>query len=165
LRTRSRIRDSLLVAALAFGLAACGGNGGGGGANGDARLSEEEFLKRANAICQRYDEELDALGEPETAEALGEAINDAVPIIERGVAELRALRPPEESEQTFDQMVDAIASTIPVFRRLGDAVADQDQQTAQEALQEGQRIDRNSDRLATELGLDKCAGEDAGGTG
>jgi hypothetical protein len=160
LRLRSRIRVSLLATAVAIGLAACGGDGGDGGGNGDARLSEEEFTRSANAICRKYDGELEALGDPQTAAEVGEALDEAVPIIEDGVAELRALRPPEESEAQYDQMVDAIAATIPVFRRLGDAVADQDRKAAREAIEEGDRIDQNSDRLAREIGLDDCASGD-----
>jgi hypothetical protein len=164
LPSRLGIRASLLAAAVAIGLAACGGNGGGGGTEtGDGRLTEAEFVRTVNGICEEYDQEIEGLGDPQSADDVADYVESAVPIIRRGVAELRGVRPPEELEQRYDQMVDGVEASIPVIRRLADAARANDAKAAQEAIEEGERIDRNSDRVAEELGLDTCASNDQDG--
>lgn len=86
-------------------------------------------------------------------------MNQAIPIIEEGLAELRELEPPEDLEPDYDRMLDETERSIGVAERLRDAAAEGDQQAVQEALEEGNAADSESDRIARELGLDECADE------
>jgi hypothetical protein len=145
-----------LAVGLAAALAAVTGCGGGGG--GD-RLSKEDFQQRANAVCQKYDTKIQALGSPSSPEDIPKFLEKGLPLIQQGVAELRSLKPPEELEQDYDAMLDETEKAIPAARKLGDAAEKQDAAAVQEALAEGERADDESDRLATKLGLDKCAAD------
>lgn len=137
-----------LVAGLAAG---CGGGGGGD------RLSTEEFQHRANAICDKYDEKISALGSPSSPEDIPAFVEKGIPLIEQGLAELRSLNPPEEFEADYDRMLDETEKAIPAARKLADAAEKQDAAAVEEALQEGQRADAASDEVAKKLGLDRCA--------
>lgn len=158
MRSRLSIGLCAWIAAAALTAAGCGGGGSGG------RLSQAEFEQLANAICAKYDRQIEALGEPASAAELSQFVENAIPIIERGVAELRAVEPPEESEEKYNRMIDGVEDSIPVVRRLADAAEREDQEAIQDALAEGDRIDAESDRLATELGLGNCAGDDEEGS-
>jgi hypothetical protein len=138
----------------ALGLLAVGCGGGGGG-----RLSEAEFREQANAICLEYDRRIEDLGEPGSLEEVPEFVNQAIPIIEEGLAELRELEPPEELEADYDRMLDETERSVGVAERLRDAAAEGDQQAVQDALEEGNAADSESDRIARDLGLDECADE------
>ena len=132
-------------------LAACGG--------GD-RLSEDEFREQANGICAEYNEKIADLGNPTSPEDIPEYVERGIPIIEEGIAELRELNPPEEMEADFDRMLDETEKTIPAARQLSEAAADQDAEAVQEAISQGQESDAETDRIATELGLDECASDE-----
>ena len=146
------------LAAIAL-LAAAGALAGGCAGGNDGRLSEAEFREQANAICVEYDQRIEDLGEPGSLEEVPEFVNEAIPIIEEGLAELRELEPPEELEADYDRMLDETERSVGVAERLRDAAAEGDQQAVQDALEEGTAADSESDRIARDLGLEECADE------
>ncbi len=88
-----------------------------------------------------------------------EFVDQAIPIIEEGVAELRELEPPEDLEADYDRMLAETERSIGVARDLRDAAAGGDQQAVQDALEKGNAADSESDEIARDLGLDECADE------
>jgi hypothetical protein len=140
--------DGVFAVLLAVG---CGGGGGGD------RLSTDEFRQRANAICERYDAKIAAIGSPSSPEDIPQFVEKGIPLIEQGLAELRALNPPEQFEEDYDRMLDVTEKAIPAAHKLADAAAKQDAEAVQAALRAGEAADEESDRIATKLGLDRCA--------
>lgn len=137
--------------ALVFACLAAGCGGGG------SRLSKDEFHKQANAICKRYDQKIAALGAPSTPADIPEFVRKGIPLIEQGLAELRALKPPQELEGDYNRMLDETEKAVPAARKLADAAEKNDAAAVQEALSEGNAANQKSDRLATKLGLSSCA--------
>jgi hypothetical protein len=138
----------LVAAVLVF--AGCGGDGGGD------RLSREEFVSRADAICTRYEAKLDALGQPQNVEELSEFADKAVPIAEDGREELGELRPPENLQATYDAWLEQGDKAIDVVKRLRDAANDGDQAEIERIAEEAGATDREANRLAGELGFEQC---------
>jgi hypothetical protein len=149
------LRGSSWALGLALALfgSACGGDGGGD------RLSEEEFRTQANAICAEYNQKIGDLGSPPSPEEIPGYVDQVIPLVEDGLAELRALNPPAELEQDYDAMLDETAEALPAARALGEAAANQDVAALQEAIEQGQQADEEADRLAASLGLDTCASD------
>lgn len=129
------------------------------GCGGDDRLSQADFQQRANAICEKYDKKIAALGSPSSPADIPAFVEKGIPLIEQGLAELRALNPPEDVAEEYDRMLDETEKAIPAARKLSDAAAKSDAEAVQKALQEGERADEASDRIATKLGLDRCAAD------
>jgi hypothetical protein len=149
------MRLAALVSVAAVVLVACGGGDGSGD-----RLSEEEFRQQANGICADYNERIADLGSPTSPEDIPDYVERGIPVIEEGIARLRELNPPEDLEDDFNTMLDETEKAIPAARKLSEAAAEEDAAAVQEAISEGQEADAESDRLATELGLDECASND-----
>lgn len=147
-----RLRFLIILAAVAAVLVGCGGGGG------SDRLSADEFRQQANAVCDKYDAKITALA-PSSGADVASSVEKVIPLIEQGLAELRALNPPEELADDYDRMLDETAKAIPAARKLADAAANQDTAAMQEALQEGRRASDESDRIATELGLTQCVSD------
>jgi hypothetical protein len=135
----------------------CGGDGGG------ERLSRAEFVARADAICQKYEARLDALGQPTNVDELRSFADRALPIAKDGREELGDLNPPEDLEDTYDAWLEQGDDAIEIVERLRDAAEDGDQAEIQEIAQDAQRADAESNRLAGELGFEQC-GETASPT-
>ena len=140
---------ALFFAALAAG---CGGGGGGG-------LSQEEFQQQANAICEKYDKKIQALGSPTSPADIPAYVEKGIPLLRQGIAELRALNPPADVEDDYNRMLNETAKAIPAAEKLADAAEKSDAAAIQDAIKEGQQADDASDELATELKLDRCAAD------
>ena len=141
----------LAAAALAaLALTACGG---------DERLSKPEYLRRADAICAKYERRLAALPEPRTLRDVPAFIERGVPLAKEELAELDELRPPEGDEAEVDRLLAQVRETTAELERLGEAAAARDRAGARAAAE---RLEEASDRaakLARRYGLDECGSD------
>jgi hypothetical protein len=160
LRTRLKAGLLTLFASAVLAVAGCGGDGGGG--SGD-RLSAAEFREAADAICAEYDQKIQDLGEPESLEDLNAFIERAIPIIEEGFNKLDELQPPEELEADWDRAMEVNAENLELTKDLQAAAESGNEERVQEILAEASQNEEETDRLARELGLERC-GEDEGAT-
>jgi hypothetical protein len=140
--------------ALFFGCLAAGCGGGG-----ESRLSQEEFQQQANAICEKYDKKIQALGSPQSPADIPAYVQKGIPLLRQGIAELRALSPPADVEDDYNRMLDETAKAIPAAEKLADAAEKGDAAAVQDAIKEGQQADDASDELAAKLELDRCAAD------
>lgn len=155
MRTRLTAALLALVASAAFAAAGCGGDGGGSG----DRLSAAEFREAANAICAEYDQKIQELGEPESLEDLTEFIGRAIPIIEEGFKKLDELQPPEELEADWDRATEVNAENLQLTKDLQAAAESGNEARVQEILAQAGQNEEETDRLARELGLQRCGEE------
>jgi hypothetical protein len=143
---------ALPVLAIAVLLGGCGGDGG--------RLSQEEYVAEGEEICAKYEAEGEALAEPQSLAGFGDFVDRAKPILERQLADFRALEPPEELQDRHDEALAVQEEGIRVLDGLKEAAAAEDEAAFQEAVDEIERIDGESERVALELGLDGCASDE-----
>lgn len=144
-----RLLLPLLAAVLA--LAACGG---------DDRLSRDEYIARADEICADIEQRGEALQEPESVEDVRRFIDQARPLLQEGIDDLRALEPPEDLQGPHDSMVDAAAGGLPALDRLAEAAEQEDEEAFNAAVEEITRADEESSRIAGEMGMKACAESD-----
>ena len=137
---------ALVVVALAAG---CGGGGG--------RLSKDEYAKRADAICTKYNAKLKALARPTRISDLPAYVDRALPLARKGDDELRGLKPPKDEEQTAKEWLDQNDSVVGSMERLRDAAKKGDRAGIQTALNEATSANRTANGLARQLGLKVCA--------
>jgi hypothetical protein len=149
MRTRWAALAVLVASALA---ASCGGGGGD-------PLTKEEYIAEADAICKDANEQIDALGEPQSAEDIAEFAEQAVAIGEEQLAKLRALRPPEADEATLNGAYELIEQQLDLARQLGPAAEEGDLARIQELVAEGQRINDEADQIAADYGLEECGSD------
>ena len=143
---------ALLLAAGALAAAATGCAGG------DDRLSRAELEQQANDICGGFQRRLDALEQSEDFETLRQFAEDARPILEQGIADLRELKPPEDLQSSYTAWVDATAEDLVLIERVRMAARRQDAAAIERISDEVSRADERADDLARELGLEVCAG-------
>ena len=141
-----------LVGVLVLLTAGCGGGGS------DARLTREEFESQANAICAKYEKQLDALGTPASIEEIPDLVDQALAILNKEIDEIAALNPPADMQTEFDALIEASNNTKAAADDLSQAAKDGDQAAVQKALDEGNAASDKADQIATELGLDSCKG-------
>jgi hypothetical protein len=141
-----------LVGVLVLLATACGGGGN------DARLSREEFESQANAICDKYQTQLNQLKSPTSLEEIPDFVDHALAILNKEVAEITALNPPADLQTEFDAMIAASNDTKAAADDLSQAARAGDEAAVQKALDEGNAASKKADQIATQLGLDSCQG-------
>jgi hypothetical protein len=146
---RLMARGALTLAASVAVLAAVGCGGGD-------QLSQAEFREQGNAICTRYDKQIDELPVPSAIDQIPAYVAKAAPIVENEIDELKPLDPPDEDQETFDQMISEEEKTLAAGRALSDAAEKGDDAAVEEALNEGNIASTRADQHAKTLGLTEC---------
>jgi hypothetical protein len=148
-RERSRF---LVLAVVGTVLAGCGGGE-------DERLTRDEWIASADAICADANRELNALAEPTTPTELAELTSQAVDISERQLDRLRDLRPPEEAEEDYGTMLDLTQEQIEAARGIVEAAESRDAAAVEELLGDVQALGGEVGVLAAEYGFEECGAE------
>jgi hypothetical protein len=142
-----------LFGILTLLLAACGGGSGGGGSTS---LSAVDFRKQADAVCAKYEQKLNDIGQPTSLSELGDFVDKAVPLIEQGNTELQKLQPPDELQADWDKAMAIQDENLQKTRDLQDAVHKNDQAAMQKLFTDLGSNQAESRRLATKIGLQNC---------
>jgi hypothetical protein len=148
----------LAVAAVALVASGCGSK--------DERLTKEEFVKQANAICANYEQRVQkrmAGIPPGDEKQLASSIEKVLPVIREGNDELRSLKPPEGLQGHYDRWMKIADAEVAAASKLQNALHKGDRQAIQAAFAELQNKDVDQDRLARQkLGLNGCASGSSG---
>jgi hypothetical protein len=142
---------TLAASAALLALPACGG---------EEQLSQAEFREQGNAICARYDKQIDEIPVPAAVEDIPAYVTKAAPIVENEIGALKELDPPDSDQETFDQMIAEEEKTLAAGRSLGEAAEKGDDDAVEKALNDGNLASDKADEHARTLGLDECV--DAG---
>jgi hypothetical protein len=147
----SRSVWTLVASVAVLAAAGCGG--------GDGQLSQAEFRERGNEICARFDKQIDELPVPAATEDIPPYVEKAAPLVEDELAELKALDPPDEAQETLDQMIAEEEKVLAAGRSLSDAAEEDDDIALEQALNEGNIASGRADDHARSLGLTECVDE------
>ena len=145
------MRRTLLLAACAV-LAGCG-------SSGEKRLSKDEYARRADAICARFNRQQPSLANPQnvTVQQVERLASRTIPLLDRTIADLRRLRPPKDEHELADRWIASL-------RRLRvDAAKIRDRAKANDLAGVGALVgpstqdERTSEELAARLGTTVCS--------
>ena len=145
----------LAPAAAVIALAGCGGGG-------DDRLTHEEFVAKADAICAKYQKRGARLPQGErTKEGIVRSVDQLMRLFRKQLGELRALNPSKDDAEMVDRWVRAQEHMLRVFGATRDRVARQETYSAAaEALELRQRdfapAARETIGLSEQLDLRVC---------
>jgi hypothetical protein len=150
---------AVAVAASALALAGCGG---------EDRLSLEEFKTQANEVCA--DGEKLAAGVAADVREQGgtDAEEAAAKILEQSrekyhpvLGRLKALKPPEDVQDRWDDFVAKIQEAFDLFPRVAEAIRAEDRAELQELTTRFAEIAGPTRRFAQDYDLQRCMPDDA----
>ena len=140
-----------MLIALALLLAACGG--------GSSRLSRGELVARAGKICTDQARTIAEIPRgPATAENAAGYLGAVLSVVERGVKQFHALKPPRELESTYTRFLAELDRNADILRTLRAAAAARTRKQYEAGLSDLHRSRRRIDSLERRLGFTGCAG-------
>lgn len=147
-----RGRLAALAGGAALILAACGGGGGGSSES----LSPAEFRQQADAICAKYESKIEALPSPTSLDDLEGFVDQVIPLIEQGNAELGDLEPPEALADDWGRALELQEESLQKARELQSAIREKDDARVQQLFSELGETENESNRIARSIGLENC---------
>jgi hypothetical protein len=142
------IRLALLVSALTALIAVgCGGE------------SKNDVISDGDKICREANDKLEALEEPEELSGLPAYAREARPIVQDAVADLKALDPPEQDREAFDEFIARSEELEELLNELAETdpgSSDAELQAASDRIGE---VTDESNAAAEAYGFEDCAEE------
>ncbi len=145
------MRAAALVAALAA-LAAAGCGGGGG-----ERLSRDDFVAKADAICAGALADERKLAAPTAISDIPGYVDKALPIVDHTISRLRELRPPAEIQSQVDDWLGKATQARGQLNTLRSAARTGEEATVHTAAATETGLGEQRDAAARQLGLTSCA--------
>jgi hypothetical protein len=131
-------------------LAGCGGGGGG------QPLTREEYASKADAICGKYNQQVNALANPKSLSDLADVADKTLPILDNAISELKKLTPPASEKATSDQWLEQVQNLKDDLQEIRDKAKSNDVAGVQSVVPKAQDHNSKSNALATELGMSVC---------
>jgi hypothetical protein len=144
------VRRALTALSVLLALAAGCGN------SGENRLSKEEYARRADAVCRRYNEGTRALGWPKTMPALAKVAGRSLPFLDRAIRDLRALKPPQDEDATARGWLRQLSLLRRDVVRIRNRARVNDARGVRAVVPAATRRNERFSALATQLGMTVC---------
>jgi hypothetical protein len=132
-------------------LAACG--------SGDKRLSRDEYAKRADAICTRFNQQAPSspTAAKVTTKLVADLANRTLRPLDRTIAQLRSLKPPRDEVSVTRRWLSTLARLRVDVVEIRDRARANDLGGVGVVQRVATRDDDESNRLAAQLGTQVCS--------
>ncbi|HWH15948.1 MAG TPA: hypothetical protein VNT51_14500, partial [Miltoncostaeaceae bacterium] len=129
---------------------------------GGSTLTADEFRQAADAICVRYDAQLEALPEPESNADIPAYFRQAVGIYRSQLGELQGLTPPPELQPDYSAALGILQQIVSLAGNVEQRISAGEDALAvvQAATPELDALNAQADARAEALGLTECGSDD-----
>jgi hypothetical protein len=141
------------ASSLALGLVVLSGCGG---SSDSPALTKQQNAARADAICGKYNKQVNALGNPNNLQDLATVADKTLPILGSAIDKLGALKPPASEKAIADQWLTQVRNLKDDLQDIRDKAKAGDTQGIQSVLPKAQDHNSKSNSLAAELGMSVC---------
>jgi hypothetical protein len=138
--------------------AGCGGGGGSSSSGGGDRLTRSEFAAKADAICKKYNAKTKQIGNnSKSLSDVVKAFDQALPLLDSALSELRALKPPKSEQRNVDEWLAQSQVLKHDLQEMRDKAKAKDLKGVQDAFARASANDRQGNHLAAKLGMKVCS--------
>jgi hypothetical protein len=130
---------------------------------GEDRLSKQEFISRADAICNDFDDQLADMRPPTTTGGIRDFAETTQQLMSDALTQLRELKPPEDDAETVDEMLSNLERVTSLLPDLAAAAEDRDLDKIQELNGEFSSEINAFNESAESYGLKVCGSTSPGG--
>ena len=140
----------LLVIGMVLVLSSCGGGS-------SKRLTKEQFVTKANALCASFNKEVNKAGDPTTPAQAIAYFNKLLPLDKKLVGGIDKLKPPSSEEANVNRIVALGKEEIARAEATLAAIKKNDLTLANKLTAENKTKSTESKTLFNKLGINECA--------
>jgi hypothetical protein len=145
------MRRAILVAlALAFLLPGCGGGGSG------EPLTKEEYASKADAICGKYNQQINSFENPKNLSDLAKVADRTLPVLDNAITDIAKLEPPASEKALADQWLSQVRNLKHDLQEIRDKAKAGSMEGVQEVVPKATEHNSKANALATQLGMSVC---------
>jgi hypothetical protein len=148
------LRRSIILVPLILLAAGCGGSGKPSAAE---QVTRAAYAQQADAVCQKADDALRELGEPDGLSRLPAYARRAAKIVAQERDELKALKPAAGDEERAKELGTTLDAVVRVANGLEAVAKSADVAALDDYVKQNGAADQKVKNLAKELGMTVCA--------
>jgi len=122
----------------------------------DEQVTRAAYAQQADAVCQKANDALEALGEPDGLNDLPAYATQAAAIVTQERDDLEALQPPVGDEDRVNELNETLDAIVRVAKGLEKVAASGDPAAIDDFVKENGAADRKAKTLAKDLGMQVC---------
>jgi hypothetical protein len=135
---------------LVFLLSGCGGGGSG------KSLTKEEYASRADAICGKYNQEIQSLGTPKNLSDLAKVADKTLPVLDHAITDIGKLDPPASEKALSDQWLAQVRNLKGDLQEIRDKAKAGSMEGIQRVVPKATEHNAKANALASQLGMSVC---------
>jgi hypothetical protein len=146
------MRRALPVAlALVFLLPGCGGGGESG-----KPLTKEEYASKADAICGKYNQQINSFENPKNLSDLAKVADKTLPVLDNAIRDIGRLEPPASEKALSDQWLAQVRNLKDDLQEIRDKAKAGRLDGVQAVVPKATEHNAKSNALASQLGMSVC---------
>jgi hypothetical protein len=146
-----RVRRAYPLVLASVLLAGCGASSGG------QSLTREQYAGHADAICSKFKQKTDAIGQPSTLAELARVTGKVIPVFEQARGELRKLEPPAAEQATANAWLKEFDVLLKDLKTIRAVATRGDASSMQAVAKTALRDNEHANELGTQLGMRVCS--------
>jgi hypothetical protein len=142
-------RASLIALALVVLLPACGGGSG-------KPLTKEEYASKADAICGKYNQQINSFANPKNLSELAKIADKTLPVLDSAINDIGKLEPPASEKALSDQWLAQVRNLKDDLQEIRDQAKAGSLKGVQAVVPKATDHNAKSNALAAQLGMSVC---------
>jgi hypothetical protein len=143
------LRPAALIALALVLLPGCGGGNG-------KPLTKEEYASKADAICGKYNQQIESLANPKNLSELAKVADKTLPVLDHAIRDISKLEPPASEKALSDQWLTQVTNLKDDLQEIRDKAKVGDMQGVQAVVPKATDHNSKSNALASQLGMSVC---------
>jgi hypothetical protein len=143
------MRPAALIALALVLLPGCGGGNG-------KPLTKEEYASKADAICGKYNQQIQSLANPKNLSELAKVADKTLPVLDHAIRDISKLEPPASEKALSDQWLTQVRNLKDDLQEIRDKAKVGDMQGVQAVVPKASDHNSKSNALASQLGMSVC---------
>lgn len=120
------------------------------------QVSRAAYAQQADAVCQKAEDALQALGQPDGLNALPAYAKRAAAIVTQERDDLKSLPAPAGDEGRAEELNETLDAVVRVAKGLEKVAASGEPAAIDDFVKQNGAVDRKAKKLAKELGMQVC---------
>jgi hypothetical protein len=147
------LRRSIILVPLILLIAGCGDSKK---PSPDEQVTRAAYAQQADAVCQKAEDALEALGQPDGLNDLPAYAKQAAAIVMQERDDLKALQAPPGDEDRVEELNETLDAVVRVAKGLENVAASRDPAAIDDFVKQNGAVDQKAKKLARDLGMQVC---------